>query len=184
MWVLEIKLKPSGRAGSTLWLLAHLYSPTKNTVKLFLGDGPSTDYQEICHMKKKTVEFNLNIPESPTEHLQQRRLDQMSTNIQALMKEHAESYPYRDEAGTKPVLYEWCLTAWPWLARMPSRALTQSKAHKQRHPGVCSHDSLACNSEPRVLNSPAWKHLYFTIFPKLRSLINVNILLGVSVWLV
>ncbi|NP_036043.2 bestrophin-1 [Mus musculus] len=70
------------------------------------GDGPSTDYQEICHMKKKTVEFNLNIPESPTEHLQQRRLDQMSTNIQALMKEHAESYPYRDEAGTKPVLYE------------------------------------------------------------------------------
>lgn len=95
MWVLEIKLKPSGRAGSTLWLLAHLYSPTKNTVKLFLGDGPSTDYQEICHMKKKTVEFNLNIPESPTEHLQQRRLDQMSTNIQALMKEHAESYPYR-----------------------------------------------------------------------------------------
>ncbi|XP_021065732.1 bestrophin-1 [Mus pahari] len=72
------------------------------------GDGPSTEYQEICHMKKKTVEFNLNIPEteSSTEHLQQHRLDQLSTNIQALMKEHAEPYPYRDEADIKPVLYE------------------------------------------------------------------------------
>nr|XP_034372928.1 bestrophin-1 [Arvicanthis niloticus] len=71
------------------------------------GDGPSREYQEACHMRKKTVEFNLNIPGSPTEHLQQCHLDQLSTNQHAVLKERVESpIPYRDEADTKPVSYE------------------------------------------------------------------------------
>lgn len=88
------KLKPAGRAGSAR-LLIHFSSPTKNTVELFLGHGPSTKYQEVCDMKKKkSVEFNLNIPESPTEH-QQPNLDQLPTNVHTILKEHVKPYPVR-----------------------------------------------------------------------------------------
>ncbi|XP_031245503.1 bestrophin-1 isoform X2 [Mastomys coucha] len=99
------------------------------------GDGPSTECQEVYHVKKKSVEFNLNIPESSTEHLQQGHLDQPSASMHALLQEHVEPYPNRpvhlkscisqsstnkhallqervepypnrDEAYTKPVSYE------------------------------------------------------------------------------
>ncbi|NP_001011940.1 bestrophin-1 [Rattus norvegicus] len=65
------------------------------------GGGPSAQYQEACHMKKKTVEFNLNIPECPTEH-EQPHLDQMHT----ILKEPGESYPVSDKADTNPVSYK------------------------------------------------------------------------------
>lgn len=76
-------------------MLAHLSSPTKNTIELFLGDGPSTECQEVYHVKKKSVEFNLNIPECSTEHLQQGHLDQPSASMHALLQEHVEPYPNR-----------------------------------------------------------------------------------------
>lgn len=53
-------------------------------------------------MKKKTVEFNLNIPECPTEH-EQPHLDQMHT----ILKEPGESYPVRSvhpELSPMPVI--------------------------------------------------------------------------------
>ncbi|XP_052046240.1 bestrophin-1 [Apodemus sylvaticus] len=89
--------------------LTNISSPTKNTIELFLGSTeslPRRDYQEVCHMRKKTVEFNLNIPESPTEHLQQCHLDQPPTNIHAILKEHVGPYPNREEADTGTVFYE------------------------------------------------------------------------------
>ncbi|KAL1787715.1 bestrophin-1 [Sigmodon hispidus] len=67
------------------------------------GDGDSLEHQEASHMKKKTVEFNLNIPESPTEHPREPPLDQLSTTIYTKGKEHVESHSIlesRDEAGT------------------------------------------------------------------------------------
>ncbi|CAO2584647.1 BEST1 [Lemmus lemmus] len=69
---------------------------------LVTGDGASPEHQEVSHMKK-TVEFNLNIPESPTGYPREPHVDQLSTNIQTILKEHGEPHPAsenRDETGT------------------------------------------------------------------------------------
>ncbi|XP_051003021.1 LOW QUALITY PROTEIN: bestrophin-1 [Acomys russatus] len=63
--------------------------------KLYLvtGDEASAEHQEVGQMKKKTVEFNLNIPESPTEQPREPHLDQLSTNIHTILKERVEPPP-------------------------------------------------------------------------------------------
>nr|XP_021491758.1 bestrophin-1 [Meriones unguiculatus] len=70
-----------------------LSSPTKNTVELLLGDEASTKNQKVGDMKK-TVEFNLNIPESPAAQPRQAHLDELPTNRQTVM-EHSTSLESR-----------------------------------------------------------------------------------------
>ncbi|XP_036060810.1 bestrophin-1 isoform X1 [Onychomys torridus] len=67
---------------------------------LVTGDGKSREHQT----KRKTVEFNLNIPKkSPTGRPRKHHLDQGPTNTHTTPKEHIEPHPTlesRDEAGT------------------------------------------------------------------------------------
>ncbi|XP_040603825.1 bestrophin-1 [Mesocricetus auratus] len=70
---------------------------------LVTGDMDSPEHQEVSHMKKKTVEFNLNIPENTTGHPKEPRSDQRPASIHTILKEHIESHPTlenRDEDGT------------------------------------------------------------------------------------
>ncbi|XP_051048112.1 bestrophin-1 [Phodopus roborovskii] len=60
---------------------------------LVTGDAGSQEHQEASHLKKKTVEFNLNIPERPTAHPREPHLDQLPTSIHTILKEHVESHP-------------------------------------------------------------------------------------------
>ncbi|XP_052616976.1 bestrophin-1 isoform X5 [Peromyscus californicus insignis] len=69
--------------------LTPISSPTKNTFELLLGDGHSREHQT----KRKTVEFNLNIPkESPTGRTRKHHLDQGPTNTHTTRKEHVEPH--------------------------------------------------------------------------------------------
>ncbi|XP_049993365.1 bestrophin-1 [Alexandromys fortis] len=70
---------------------------------LVTGDEASPEHQEVNHMKKKTVEFNLNIPKSPTGYSREPHLDQRPNNIHTMLKDHVEPHPTlenRDETGT------------------------------------------------------------------------------------
>lgn len=65
----------------------------KTKVELLLGDEASPEHQEVNHMKKKTVEFNLNIPKSPTGYSREPHLDQRPNNIHTTLKDHVEPHP-------------------------------------------------------------------------------------------
>lgn len=63
----------------------------KTNVELLLGDGASPEHQEVSHMKK-TVEFNFNIPKSPTGYPREPHLDHQPTNIHTILKDHVEPH--------------------------------------------------------------------------------------------
>ncbi|XP_028633354.1 bestrophin-1 [Grammomys surdaster] len=114
------------------------------------GDGPSTEYQEVCQMRKKTVEFNLNIPRSPTEHLQQCHLDQLPTNKHAILKEHVESpIPTGMKLTPNPFPMSDASQPGPHLHRF-QQGTDSLGGTQHRYPSVRSPGSLASNSEPRV----------------------------------
>lgn len=98
------------------WLLSNPSSPTKNTFELLLGDGHSREHQT----KRKTVEFNLNIPKkSPTERTRKQHLDQGPSNTHTTRKEHVEPHPTLENRSVHldQELYSPCL--WPQFPKIP-----------------------------------------------------------------
>lgn len=80
-------------------------------LELLLGDMDSPEHQEVSHMKKKTVEFNLNIPENTTGHPKEPRSDQRPASIHTILKEHIESHPTLENRSVHwyQELYSLCL---------------------------------------------------------------------------
>lgn len=74
----------------------------KTNVELLLGDEASPEHQEVNHMKKKTVEFNLNIPKSPTGYSREPHLDQRPNNIHTMLKDHVEPHPTLENRSVHP----------------------------------------------------------------------------------
>ncbi|XP_038169924.1 bestrophin-1 [Arvicola amphibius] len=69
---------------------------------LVTGDVASPEQQEGSHMKKKTVEFNLNIPKSPTGYPREPHLDQQPINMHTILKDHVEPHPTLENRSVHP----------------------------------------------------------------------------------
>lgn len=74
----------------------------KTHAELLLGDGASPEHQEASHMKKKTVEFNLNIPKSPAGYPREPHLEQLPTNIHTILKDQVEPHPTLENRSVHP----------------------------------------------------------------------------------
>ncbi|XP_070086102.1 bestrophin-1 isoform X2 [Equus przewalskii] len=64
--------------------------------------GASMEHPELCHLKRKTVEFNLtDMSEAPECHLREPHLEQSTSNIHTILRDHGDPYwalENRDEA--------------------------------------------------------------------------------------
>lgn len=55
--------------------------------------GASMEHPELCHLKRKTVEFNLtDMSEAPECHLREPHLEQSTSNIHTILRDHGDPY--------------------------------------------------------------------------------------------